>query len=85
MSLASSLIHFINSRSAGRFEQATMDALQTQTRKLLEIVRQNEGQVTVDSAPGAGTTFSIYLPRVADGAAGDIVKDEKVIAAYLGS
>jgi hypothetical protein len=43
MSLASSLIHFINSRSAKRFEEATTDALQTQTQKLMEIVRQNEG------------------------------------------
>ncbi len=28
------------------------------------IVRQNEGGLILDSAPGKGTTFSVYLPRV---------------------
>jgi signal transduction histidine kinase/ActR/RegA family two-component response regulator len=33
------------------------------------IVRQNGGFVTVDSAPGVGTAFQVYLPRVESGAA----------------
>jgi two-component system, cell cycle sensor histidine kinase and response regulator CckA len=28
------------------------------------IVRQASGAVTVDSAPGQGTTFRVYLPRL---------------------
>jgi two-component system cell cycle sensor histidine kinase/response regulator CckA len=33
------------------------------------IVRQSGGSVSVQSAPGAGTTFTIYLPRAEAGAA----------------
>ncbi len=33
------------------------------------IIRQTDGFVFVDSAPGAGTAFSIYLPRAGDGSA----------------
>ncbi len=43
MSFASSLIHFVNSRSARRFEVATHDLAGTQTRKLMTLVKQNAG------------------------------------------
>ena len=33
------------------------------------IVKQSGGEVRLDSAPGRGTVFDVYLPRVADGAA----------------
>lgn len=35
----------------------------------LRIVEQYQGRIDVDSAPGAGTTFSIFLPSLATGAA----------------
>ncbi len=38
------------------------------------IVKQNGGYITVDSAPGKGTTFSIYLPRH-DGKTEKIIPD----------
>ena len=41
MPLASSLIHFVNSRSARRFEAATLDPRGVQTQKLMTMVRQN--------------------------------------------
>jgi len=30
------------------------------------IVRQNRGAITIDSAPGAGSTFSVYFPAVSE-------------------
>ena len=34
-------------------------------------VKQNKGHIDVGSAPGRGTTFHLYFPRLADGAARD--------------
>jgi len=38
-----------------------------------EIVGQHKGRIEVDSTPGKGTTFSLWLPRAAEPPAGDDV------------
>jgi PAS domain S-box-containing protein len=46
-----------------------------------EIIRQNGGAITVDSSPGAGTSFRIYLPEANSIAA---LKGEPTLAAPAG-
>jgi CheY-like chemotaxis protein len=43
------------------------------------IVRQNEGMIRVDSAPGTGTTFRIFFPRKLDGAVESVEKRHELL------
>jgi two-component system cell cycle sensor histidine kinase/response regulator CckA len=43
------------------------------------VVRHGGGTVTVDTAPGHGTTFSIYLPRVHDAPAESTAESSRVV------
>jgi PAS domain S-box-containing protein len=48
------------------------------------IIRKHDGHITVESAPGAGTTFSVYLPACDDGPA-EARLDEGEIARGTGT
>src|SRR5205807_3402971 len=43
------------------------------------VVRHAGGFVAVDSAPGKGSTFAVYLPRVATGSVGEARPDARFV------
>ena len=49
------------------------------------IVRQNGGAVTIDSAPGVGTTVSVFVPKAHDGGALEGLPDGVDLATLAGS